>query len=41
MSEVNAEEALAARLAPGDAPDEVTLPAEARYREEGRGVRFD
>ena len=41
MSEVNAEEALAARLAPGDAPDEVALPAEARYREEGRGVRFD
>ena len=41
MSEVNAEEALAARLAPGDASDEVALPAEARYREEGRGVRFD
>ena len=41
MSEVNAEEALAARLAPGDASDEVSLPAEARYREEGRGVRFD
>jgi len=41
MSEVSAEEALAARLTPGDAPDEVTLPAEARYREEGRGVRFD
>ena len=41
MNEVNAEEALAARLAPGDAPDEVALPAEARYREEGRGVRFD
>ena len=34
-------QALAARLAPGDAPDEVALPAEARYREEGRGVRFD
>ncbi len=41
MSEVNAEEALAARLAPGDASDEVSLPTEARYREEGRGVRFD
>ena len=37
----SAEEALAARLTPGDAPDEVALPAEARYREEGRGVRFD
>jgi len=41
MSGVNAEEVFAARLAPGDAPDEVALPAEARYREEGRGVRFD
>jgi len=41
VSEVSAEEALAARLTPGDAPDEVALPAEARYREEGRGVRFD
>jgi len=41
VSEVSAEEAFAARLTPGDAPDEVTLPSEARYREEGRGVRFD
>ena len=41
MSDADAVQALAARLAPGDAPDEVTLPAEARYREEGRGVRFD
>lgn len=32
---------LATRLATGDAPDEVALPIEARYREEGRGVRFD
>ena len=32
---------LAARLAPGDAADEVALPAEARFRDEGRGVRFD
>jgi len=29
------------RLTPGAAPDEEGLPAEARYREEGRGVRFD
>ena len=41
MSDVDPVQQLAARLAPGDAPDEVTLPAEARYREEGRGVRFD
>ena len=41
LSEADAEEAIAARLAPGNAPDEVALPAEARYREEGRGVRFD
>ncbi|MEY4036567.1 MAG: hypothetical protein RL715_786 [Chloroflexota bacterium] len=41
MSEVNPIQALTARLAPGDAADEVALPAEARYREEGRGVRFD
>jgi acyl-ACP thioesterase len=32
---------LAERLAPGDAADEVALPAEARFRDEGRGVRFD
>jgi len=41
MSDADAVQALAARLAPGDAPDEVALPTEARYREEGRGVRFD
>jgi acyl-ACP thioesterase len=41
MSDAGGIQALAARLAPGDAPDEVALPAEARYREEGRGVRFD
>lgn len=41
VSEADAVQALAARLAPGDAADEVSLPAEARYREEGRGVRFD
>ena len=41
MSEVDAVQALAARLTPGDAPDEVALPSEARYRDEGRGVRFD
>jgi len=32
---------IAERLAPGLASDEVQLPAEARFREEGRGVRFD
>lgn len=41
MSDADAVQALVARLAPGDAPDEVGLPTEARYREEGRGVRFD
>lgn len=41
VSEADAVQALTARLAPGDAPDEVALPAEARFREEGRGVRFD
>ena len=41
MSDADAVQALTARLAPGDALDEVALPAEARYREEGRGVRFD
>ena len=41
VSEANAVQALAARLTPGDAADEVSLPAEARYREEERGVRFD
>lgn len=41
MSDADAVQALAARLGPGDAPDEVALPTEARYREEGRGVRFD
>jgi acyl-CoA thioesterase FadM len=32
---------IAERLAPGLARDEAQLPAEARFREEGRGVRFD
>jgi acyl-CoA thioesterase FadM len=32
---------IAERLTPGLASDEVQLPAEARFREEGRGVRFD
>ena len=41
MSDADAVQALTARLAQGDALDEVALPAEARYREEGRGVRFD
>ena len=41
MSDAEAGQTLTARLAPGDAPNEVALPAEARYREEGRGVRFD
>ena len=29
------------RLTPGLAADEARLPEEARFREEGRGVRFD
>ena len=29
------------RLSPGLAADEARLPEEARFREEGRGVRFD
>jgi len=32
---------IAERLAPGLASDEAQLPAEARFREVGRGVRFD
>jgi acyl-CoA thioesterase FadM len=32
---------IAERLIPGLASDEVRLPEEARFREEGRGVRFD
>ena len=32
---------IAERLIPGLASDEVHLPEEARFREEGRGVRFD
>ncbi|MFM8730143.1 MAG: acyl-ACP thioesterase domain-containing protein [Candidatus Limnocylindrus sp.] len=32
---------IAERLTPGLANDEVRLPTEARFREEGRGVRFD
>lgn len=32
---------IAERLSPGLASDEARLPAEARFREEGRGVRFD
>jgi len=33
--------ALSVRLVAGTAPDEAQLPPDARYREEGRGVRFD
>jgi len=29
------------RLTPGLAPDEARLPEHARYRDEGRSVRFD
>ena len=29
------------RLTPGLAPDEARLPGHARYRDEGRSVRFD
>jgi len=41
MSDTDLVQALNARLAAGDAPDELALPADARYREEGRSVRFD
>jgi acyl-CoA thioesterase FadM len=41
MSDIESMSEIQSRLLPGDAQDELTLPADARYREEGRSVRFD
>ena len=41
MSEVEAMSDIESRLLPGDAPDERSLPEDARYREDGRSIRFD